>query len=385
MDVADVPFDATSNRSIPSLSRDAVTALTLLRTEQSDDMSPEEKRALEQDPSFKKPAEEYIPYHSYEVQITSPSIGLELESTFQKYFLFLLPIYRLFVSSLDGRIHGCLDNSGFVKGYAPTISPIVKSQVEIGSYITHVDDHLVVGNTFTSLLQLLRQEKRPIRIQFERGIPTDDPYTYHGDSPILAVSDEKEWEGCVYGDDISYLHNNVLIDKASGALLALRLLLLSKDEASLANARFLMRRRSHIPVCVGGEWDVEDTPITRYPRTLLLDVLRESIPRMLEKGSLNQLFDALNTDYASLSRRASLSKEMQTYLEKSTVARSTRELNGNIVITQNELLDTVLIPLSQSLSQMTYQIVLLTYLQSLLHAQISVQPVLCVPVVCFNI
>ena len=104
----------------------------------------------------------------------------------------MLFIGRLFVSSLDGRVHGCLDNSGFVQGYAPTISPMVKSQVEIGSYITHIDGHLVIGNTFTSLLQLLRQEKRPIRIQFERGISPDDPYIYHGDSPILAVSEEKE-------------------------------------------------------------------------------------------------------------------------------------------------------------------------------------------------
>lgn len=80
----DIPFDGTSNRSIPSVSRDAVTELTLLRANQSSEMSPEEKQAFEQDPSFEKPVEEAIPYHSYEVQITSPSIGLELESTFQK-------------------------------------------------------------------------------------------------------------------------------------------------------------------------------------------------------------------------------------------------------------------------------------------------------------
>ena len=84
IDVADIPFDGTSNRSIPSVSRDAVTELTLLRANQSSEMSPEEKQAFEQDPSFEKPVEEAIPYHSYEVQITSPSIGLELESTFQK-------------------------------------------------------------------------------------------------------------------------------------------------------------------------------------------------------------------------------------------------------------------------------------------------------------
>ena len=84
IDVADIPFDGTSNRSIPSVSRDAVTEFTLLRANQSSEMSPEEKQAFEQDPSFEKPVEEAIPYHSYEVQITSPSIGLELESTFQK-------------------------------------------------------------------------------------------------------------------------------------------------------------------------------------------------------------------------------------------------------------------------------------------------------------
>ena len=285
----------------------------------------------------------------------------------------MLFIGRLFVSSLDGRVHGCLDNSGFVQGYAPTISPMVKSQVEIGSYITHIDGHLVIGNTFTSLLQLLRQEKRPIRIQFERGISPDDPYIYHGDSPILAVSEEKEWEGCVYDECISYLHNNVLIDKSTGALLTVRILLLSKEEASLADIRFLMRRRSRIPVCVEGEWEIEDTPVTRYPRTLLLDVLRNRIPHLVEKGMLSQLFEVLNSDYASLTHRASLNKDLQSYLEKSAITRSTRELNGNLVITQSELLETVLQPLSQSLSANSYQIVLLTYLQSLLHSQIPVQ------------
>ena len=84
IDVADIPFDGTSNRSIPSVSRDAVTELILLRADQYSKMSPEEIFAFEKDPSFEKPVEEVIPYHSYEVQITSPSIGLELESTFQK-------------------------------------------------------------------------------------------------------------------------------------------------------------------------------------------------------------------------------------------------------------------------------------------------------------
>ena len=70
------------------------------------------------------------------------------------------------MSAYDGRVHGCLDNSAYVKGVTDTISPMVRTQVELGSYITHVNDHFVVGNTFASVLQLLRQEKRPLKIRF---------------------------------------------------------------------------------------------------------------------------------------------------------------------------------------------------------------------------
>ena len=59
------------------------------------------------------------------------------------------------MSAFDGRVHGCLDNSAYVKGVTDTISPMVRTQVELGSYITHVNDHFVVGNTFASVLQLL--------------------------------------------------------------------------------------------------------------------------------------------------------------------------------------------------------------------------------------
>ena len=49
IDVADIPFDGTSNRSIPSVSRDAVTELILLRAGQYSKMSPEEIFAFDKE------------------------------------------------------------------------------------------------------------------------------------------------------------------------------------------------------------------------------------------------------------------------------------------------------------------------------------------------
>lgn len=298
------------------------------------------------------------------------------------YYYHYYSLYRLFVSPLDGRLHGCLDNSGFVKGFSPTISPIVRSQVEIGSYITHVDDQMVIGNTFANLLQLLSPAKRPIRIRFERGIPEEDSFLYRGATPIQGIvqlGGENGWKGSIYDPTLLHLPNNVLVDRTTGSLLALRLLLPSEETATVNRVRSLLRRRSRIPVFANGEWNVEDTEISKYPRELLKDILKAFIPRALETGQLAKLFEVLNKDYASLSRRAwgtkepfvRGSKELQVYLTQSS--GKTRELNGNIVITQMEMLNEVLMPLSETVPNTTHQLVLLTYLQSLVYAKIPVE------------
>ena len=48
-------------------------------------------------------------------------------------------------------------------------------------------------------------------------------------------------------------------------------------------------------------------------------------------------------------------------------------MNGYIIITQKEMLEKVLIPLKETLSNSIYQLIVLYYVQSLLHAQISIQ------------
>ena len=48
-------------------------------------------------------------------------------------------------------------------------------------------------------------------------------------------------------------------------------------------------------------------------------------------------------------------------------------MNGYIIITQKEMLEKVLLPLKATLSNSIYQLIVLYYVQSLLHAQISIQ------------
>ena len=284
---------------------------------------------------------------------------------------------------MDGRLHGCFDNSGFVTGFTPTISPIVRSQVEIGSYITHVNDQLVIGNTFANLMQILGPGKRPIRIRFEHGVPEVDEFLYRGPTPIVRVEQlggEGSWKGSVYDPSVLHLSNNVLIDKAAGSLLSLQLLLPTAESLTVNEVCSLLRRRSRVPVFVNGEWQVDDTEISGYPRRLLKELLIHFIPRALESGHLPKLFEALNKDYSSLSCRAfgnkelntRISKELQVYLAQSF--GKTRELNGNMVITQKEMLNEVFVPLSKKMSNTAHQLVLLTYLQSLVNARIPVEP-----------
>lgn len=199
------------------------------------------------------------------------------------------------MSAFDGRVHGCLDNSAYVKGVTDTISPMVRTQVELGSYITHVNDHFVVGNTFASVLQLLRQEKRPLKIRFERGpVQEDDPYCYKGEKPVLEVVEERAMTEELYSNQVTWLLNNMMIDTQRGLLITMRVLLLEHSASVVDNVRFLLRRRSLVPVSVNRAWTLQDTPITRYPRALILEILRKEMATLLERGQLSALFEVLN-------------------------------------------------------------------------------------------
>lgn len=80
MDIASVPFDSAGNVTLPAAVRNAVAKLHI-RSLFDDD---EDVKKSVDDPAFKLVEQENTPYHSYEVTISSPSIGMELESTFQQ-------------------------------------------------------------------------------------------------------------------------------------------------------------------------------------------------------------------------------------------------------------------------------------------------------------
>lgn len=83
IDLASIPFDAAGNITLPATVRNAVARLAIHSIH---DDNEEVKQAVD-DPTFQAVKEEVIPYHSYEVNISSASIGLELESTFQQYYI----------------------------------------------------------------------------------------------------------------------------------------------------------------------------------------------------------------------------------------------------------------------------------------------------------
>lgn len=272
-----------------------------------------------------------------------------------------------------------------MKGFTSTVSPIVKSQVEIGSYITHINDRFVVGCTFSAVLQLLKQEKRPLKIRFERGVDENDEYAYKGEKPIrsLLESTKEDPPVDIYSSSLQYLPNNVMINTANNQLVTMRLTLLSPSYSLMENIKFLLRRRSSIPTFTNGEFMVSKTVISQYPRDLLYQQLIQVIPTSLEQDTLGDLFKSINIvsflrarnpqDYGNLFKRSLNNKDLQRYLENTSESFSTRELNGNIIITQKEMLQNVLLPLKAQLSTSTYQLILLYYIQSLLHAEISIQ------------
>ena len=71
-------------------------------------------------------------------------------------------------------------------------------------------------------------------------------------------------------------------------------------------------------------------------------------------------------------RRASKNKELAKYVEISRKDYNTRELNGNMVITQQEFLEKVLLPLQTKMDAVNYELVILIYLQSLIHLGIPI-------------
>lgn len=197
---------------------------------------------------------------------------------------------------MDGRVHGCLDSSAVVKGFTSTVSPIVKSQVEIGSYITHINDRFVVGCTFSAVLQLLRQEKRPLKIRFEKGCDENDEYAYNGDKPVQGIVESQKDQPLVdiYDSCIDYLSNNVMINQSTQQMMAMRLTLLSPSYSITDNIRFLLRRRAYIPTYINGEWTVNDSVISHYPRELLYKQLIAVIPTALEEDTLSSLLEIIN-------------------------------------------------------------------------------------------
>ena len=115
--------------------------------------------------------------------------------------------------------------------------------------------------------------------------------------PVTAVSEVSEVERLsesLYDEGIHYLPNNVMIDSNHHAMVVMRLLLTMRSVSTIDNVRFLLRRRSVVPVYVNGEWIVEKQPISAYPRQLLLELLVQTIPQVLQQNQLVDLFNVLN-------------------------------------------------------------------------------------------
>ena len=173
---------------------------------------------------------------------------------------------------------------------------MVKSQVEIGSYITHINDNFVVGCTFSAVYQLMRQEKRPLKIRFEVGCDVNDEYAYKGSKPVVEVTQSTKEDGCpdIYSDNLQYLPNNMIIDKITNQLFTMRLTLISPSYSTLDNIKFILRRRSIIPSYTNGEYVVPINAITQYPREVIYRLLISMIPKALEEDTLTSLLELVN-------------------------------------------------------------------------------------------
>ena len=80
IDLASIPFDSAGNVSLPANVSNGISKLSIHSFFDED----ANVKLAADDPSFKLLTEEVIPYHNYEVNISSASIGLELETTFQQ-------------------------------------------------------------------------------------------------------------------------------------------------------------------------------------------------------------------------------------------------------------------------------------------------------------
>ncbi|KAK8796641.1 hypothetical protein WA588_000769, partial [Blastocystis sp. NMH] len=189
--------------------------------------------------------------------------------------------------------------------------------------------------------------------------PIDNPITNPIDNPAISL---------LYDTHATHFRGNVLLSHHSLHAFALKLPPTSPDLP--ANLRFLLRRRARIPAILDGHWNIDETPASRFPRELVLQILRSHLPAELKRNSLQPLFAAINADYAVLVKRAGVSPEFRDYLESADSRGTTRELSGNCVITPREFRDHVLEPLRSQLPRGEFQLLLLNYLQSLAKMEI---------------
>ena len=201
--------------------------------------------------------------------------------------------------------------------------------------------------------------------------PIDHPITNPIDNPITNPIDHPITNPAIsllYDTHATHFRGNVLLSHHSLHAFALKLPPTSPDLP--ANLRFLLRRRARIPAILDGHWNIDETPASRFPRELVLQILRSHLPAELKRNSLQPLFAAINADYAVLVKRAGVSPEFRDYLESADSRGTTRELSGNCVITQREFRDHVLEPLRSQLPRGEFQLLLLNYLQSLAKMEI---------------
>ena len=189
--------------------------------------------------------------------------------------------------------------------------------------------------------------------------PIDNPITNPIDNPAISL---------LYDTHATHFRGTVLLSHHTLHAFALKLPPTSPDLP--ANLRFLLRRRARIPAILDGHWNIDETPASRFPRELVLQILRSHLPAELKRNSLQPLFAAINADYAVLVKRAGVSPEFRDYLESADSRGTTRELSGNCVITQREFRDHVLEPLRSQLPRGEFQLLLLNYLQSLAKMEI---------------
>ena len=91
------------------------------------------------------------------------------------------------------------------------------------------------------------------------------------------------------------MFSTTLLDSSSSStLMTIRVLLLEESSSVVENIRFLLRRRSQVPVSVNKVWTIQDSEISRYPRQMILEIIRKDMKTLLEQSQLGLLFEVLN-------------------------------------------------------------------------------------------